>query len=92
MVFQVLFFGAKFRYNDRKLSMIQIYTKTKVRILGIKNGWSFAPREEKKGAGHPCDIKLEIQGSKRSGFHLVMSPPGFFTADPWYKTRRSGGG
>jgi len=32
-------------------------------------------------------VELEIQGDEENGYHLVMSPAGFFTADEWYKSK-----
>jgi hypothetical protein len=31
-------------------------------------------------------VKLEIQGDSKDGYHLVMTPDGFFTADTWHAT------
>lgn len=35
-----------------------------------------------------CDVELEIRGDDRNGYHLVMTPEGFFTADSWHETQR----
>lgn len=35
-----------------------------------------------------CPVALEIQGTDRDGYHLVMSPQGVFTADSWHPTLR----
>ncbi len=66
--------------------MIIIYrTQTTTQICGTKNAWSIesdksnVPRTE-------TIVELEIQGTYRNGYNLVMSPDGFFTADYWYKT------
>jgi len=34
-----------------------------------------------------CLVRLEIQGDETTGFHLVMAPEGFFTADTWHETK-----
>lgn len=65
--------------------MIIFRTQTTVQICGTKNAWSLesddsnAPRTETL-------VNLEIQGSTRDGYNLVMLPDGFFTADYWYET------
>jgi hypothetical protein len=33
-----------------------------------------------------CNIDLKIEGNDQSGYHLMMSPEGFFTADSWHPT------
>lgn len=67
--------------------MKSINAKTKVRIWGTKNAWSLAPKSEMDNSGILCEVSLEIQGDQRNGYHLVMSPTGFFTADYWYETK-----
>ena len=60
-------------------------TTVSATICGTKNAWSLesdppsVPRTE-------TAVDLEIQGSPKNGYHLVMSPEGFFTADNWYAT------
>ncbi len=52
------------------------------RICGTKNAWSVG-----ETAGVPISevpVELEIQGQKQWGYHLVISPFGFFTADYHY--------
>ena len=64
--------------------MVILRTQTTVQICGTKNAWSIesdnpnVPRTE-------ALMDLEIQGSDGTGYHLVMSPDGFFTADCWYE-------
>ena len=65
-----------------------IFTRTTTEIWGTKNAWSLAPVTESNGPGQKCEVELEIQGNEKEGFHLVMSPAGFFTADYWYETKR----
>lgn len=68
--------------------MKSINAKTKVRIWGTKNAWSLDPNSEADSPGTLCDVSLEIQGDQRNGYHLVMSPSGFFTGDHWYETKK----
>ena len=67
--------------------MKSINAKTKVSVWGTKNAWSLAPTSETGSLGTLCDVSVEIQGDQRNGYHLVMSPSGFFTADHWYETK-----
>ena len=68
--------------------MDAITAKTNVKIWGTKNSWSLAPKPETDNSGILCEISLEIQGNQKHGYHLVMSPSGFFTADYWYETKK----
>lgn len=65
-----------------------IYTTTTARIWGTTNAWSAAQTEGPDQPNCECTIKLEIQGTDRNGYILVMSPSGFFTADYWYPTKQ----
>jgi hypothetical protein len=58
--------------------------RTRAWIHGTRNAWSLGPRGDEPGT--ECEVALEIQGDEREGFHLIMSPAGFFTADNWYRT------
>jgi hypothetical protein len=64
-----------------------LVTKTKSRIWGTRNAWSLALRRGFEGDGRECEIELEIQGDEKNGYHLIMSPAGFFTADEWYQSK-----
>ena len=64
--------------------MKSFFCKTKVQIWGTKNSWSLSPMTGKSGPGKLCNILLEIQGTAKNGYHLVMSPDGYFSADNWY--------
>lgn len=59
----------------------------RARIWGTKNRWSLAPFPEAGSANRECEVKLEIQGTPKNGYNLVMYPAGFFAADHWYKTK-----
>ena len=66
--------------------MLSITTTTKARVWGTKNAWSLSPLRIADEPNHECEVQLEIQGDDRNGYHLVMSPNGFFTADSWHQT------
>ncbi len=68
--------------------MDSISSKTKIRVWGTHDAWSFKPKTNSSNPGILCDVSLEIQGNKQNGYHLVMSPSGFFTADYWYATKQ----
>ncbi|MDG2381931.1 MAG: hypothetical protein P8N76_09670 [Pirellulaceae bacterium] len=61
-------------------------SSTRIRVWGRKNAWSSSPDSGYRGPGSECDIKLEIEGDDKNGYHLIMSPDGFFTADTWIQT------
>lgn len=61
--------------------------KARAQVWGTKNAWSLSPGGAKVPS-QECDISLEIQGNDWDGYHLVMSPAGFFTADYWYHTKQ----
>lgn len=66
--------------------MKSIFAQTKTEIYGTKNSWSLSPHQGYSIDSTLCNIDLEIQGDDKNGYHLVMSPEGFFTADHWYQT------
>ena len=57
-----------------------------VRIRGTHGAWKVA---YEPGTELPL-VRMQptIMGSPQSGFHLVMDPESFFTADDWYATRQ----
>ena len=61
-------------------------SSTRRRVWGRKHGWSLSSDSGYRGPGKECEIKLEIQGDDKNGYHLIMSPDGFFTADTWCET------
>lgn len=68
--------------------MQSIYARTSVRIWGTKNAWSASQTGGPDQPSRLCTVELEIQGDGHDGFHLVMSPSGFFTADSWHPTKQ----
>jgi hypothetical protein len=60
---------------------------TTARVYGTTNSWSLTPHRGYASEGRDCEVDLEIQGNEEQGYHLVMSPAGFFTADSWYKSQ-----
>jgi len=68
--------------------MKAISTKKVVTIWGTSNAWSLLPDPNKNEPSTECEAYLEIQGNEKDGYHLVMSPNGFFTADNWYETKK----
>jgi hypothetical protein len=66
--------------------MLSLHARTTVRIFGTRNAWSLAANGRSEADGRNVLVSLEIQGSPRNGYHLVMSPDGFFTADSHYDT------
>lgn len=68
--------------------MQSIFATTTASIFGSRNAWSLAPIEGFSPYPSQCVVRLEIQGDKRNGYNLVMSPEGFFTADSWHPTQQ----
>ena len=60
--------------------------KTRSHVWGHKNAWSLAPPDGSTSAPTECEVVVEIQGDEKNGFHFIMSPNGFFTADTWSET------
>ena len=67
--------------------MKSLLAQTTVRISGSADAWRVSPRSSSE-EGIECLLDLEIQGTEGTGFHLVMSPRGFFVADTWHETQR----
>lgn len=67
--------------------MITLSAKKVVKIWGTVNAWSLASESNASEPSTECETCLEIQGDDKNGYHLVMSPEGFFTADYWFKTK-----
>jgi hypothetical protein len=65
---------------------MSMFASTKVRVWGTRDCWSLAPDGRAQADGVETVVLLEIQGDNHDGYHLVMSPAGFFTADSHHKT------
>lgn len=59
---------------------------TEATVWGSRNAWSLSEQAGYKKETPYCSISIEIQGDAKNGFHFVMSPEGFFTADTWHET------
>jgi len=68
--------------------MQSITTKTRARIYGTSHAWRLSVQADQSEEFKECEVSLEIQGDSRNGYHLVMSPSGFFTADAWHETKQ----
>ena len=65
--------------------MKQIKATTEATIWGTRNAWSLTEGPEAVQSKR-VTVEVEIQGSRKAGYNLVISPDGFFTADYWYPT------
>jgi hypothetical protein len=65
--------------------MIHLYATSVVEICGTKDAWS-TESEDPHVPRTETTIRLEIQGNDTEGYHLIMSPEGFFVSDLWYET------
>lgn len=70
------------------MKTISIVAQARTLIWGTRNSWSLSPHSGSERPGKECLFALEIQGNDHDGYHLVMSPDGFFTADHWYATKQ----
>jgi hypothetical protein len=57
-----------------------------VPVRGTSNAWKVAEPSDPPAPVHEREVALEIQGNPRDGYHLLMSPTGYFTADTWHQT------
>ncbi len=70
--------------------MESLSAKASTTVFPTKGGWTLGPVEGRGGraaAGTECEVRLEIQGTRKAGYNLAVSPGGFFTADHWFKTK-----
>ena len=58
------------------------------KIWGTGNAWNLEPGPDRSEPVTECEVLLEIEGDDKTGYHLVISPEGFFTADYWYASRK----
>jgi hypothetical protein len=65
---------------------VTLTASTRALIFGTANSWSLAQQPGHSREGRDCAVKLEIQGDGKNGYHLVMAPEGFFTADSWHQS------
>lgn len=63
-----------------------LIAQTRARIFGTANSWSLTPQPRDSSEGRDCAVELEIHGDAKNGYHLVMAPEGFFTADSWHQS------
>ncbi|XAM00775.1 hypothetical protein OT109_05155 [Phycisphaeraceae bacterium D3-23] len=66
--------------------MMKNRASTTIDVYGYHNAWSVRPGPKSNQEPTRCTVELEIQGDFKNGYHLVMSPEGFFTADAWFET------
>jgi hypothetical protein len=53
-------------------------------IRSWRNAWKLALPTDPREHVQDRQVTLEIQGDGATGYHLVMSPEGCFTADTWH--------
>ena len=59
--------------------MLKSTIKQKIRIL--KGGWRVAKSDDNVKYVKRLAVELSIEGSSKSGYYLLMTPEGLFTAD-----------
>lgn len=62
---------------------------TRATIYGGRTGWSLNDQCGSTRKVMDVTVNLEIQSDGGNGFHLVIAPDGFFTADTWHETLQS---
>jgi len=68
--------------------MEKIRATARAKVWGTSRAWSLAPNESKEAPYTECMVNLVIQGTKKNGYHLIMSPEGYFAADNWYESKK----
>jgi hypothetical protein len=63
---------------------VTLIAHARARIFGTANSWSLTRQPGYSSEGRDCAVELEIRGDAKSGYHLIMAPEGFFTADSWH--------
>jgi hypothetical protein len=63
-----------------------VKTVVVVQICGSGDAWKVAGSSDPPERVQERVVTLEIQGDGASGYHLVMSPAGCFTADSWHES------
>lgn len=66
--------------------MIRLRTDIEAVVFGTHDAWSPVWHRGFAREGTRCRVLLEIQGDDDTGYNLVQSPCGFFTADSWHAT------
>lgn len=64
--------------------MNSITASVRIAISGGRDAWKIAEPNDPQVLER--DVRLEIQGDDRGGYHLVLTPEGCFTADTWHET------
>lgn len=71
--------------------MESIIAETVSKIVGTRNAWHLDEDQRREDHRRPvteCKVLLEIKGDEQNGYHLIITPEGFFTADHWYRTQQ----
>jgi len=59
---------------------------TRSKIRKLKGGWRIANDSDPAKYVHDVEVELCIQGNSKNGFHLIITPENFFTADWHHET------
>lgn len=68
--------------------MTKLTTNAKAEIWGTKNAWSLSKDSGYSSCVQSCNVELEINGDEKYGYHFIIAPEGFFTADTWHETKQ----
>lgn len=63
---------------------MQVVTRSKIRKL--KGGWRLANDSDPVEYVTEVEVKLLIEGNMKNGYHLIITPDGFFTTDSHHET------
>ena len=66
---------------------MRLVAVTKAMICGPGNTWWKLAQPTERAAVTERVVSLEIQGDDSSGYHLIETPEGCFTADSWHETK-----
>ena len=59
-----------------------------ITIYGTPNSWSLSESETKRNKINNTSTSIHFEGNDKEGYHLVISPEGYFTADSWHESKK----
>lgn len=67
------------------MSTTELQVEVRVTVYGHSGAWSIEPSAYPDATAN-VRVTLSIQSDGQSGYHFVMSPDGYFTADTYHLT------
>jgi len=57
-------------------------------IYGTSNSWSLTETKATPNNVNSANTSIYFEGNDKEGYHLVISPEGYLTADSWYESKK----